>query len=180
MGLSYLFALLLAFIVATGLFLLACRGLIRLLKNWWNNLGPFFRSFYNFLRNLFHLFRQAVVARLPGVRSRRWTRFSSPRRKTARIRLLFPPSLVRRLFARLVLWGRAQGLLLPPTLSPAEFIHRLLPLVPDRKEDLAYLAEVYREERYGGVIPDRKVRTLYRQAWQRVVRERKKEKTVES
>ncbi|MGQ9779521.1 MAG: DUF4129 domain-containing protein [Bacillota bacterium] len=166
----YLFSVLLAFIVMGGLFLFALRGLARALGRFFSALVPFLRAVYRFFRACLRVFRQVVVARFPGGGAR-FGRFSSRHKKAARPGRLFPPSMVRRLFAKLVLWGRSQGLILPATLAPAEFVRRLLTLVPEREEDLAYLAEVYRQERYGGEIPDRRARVLYRKAWQRVVRE---------
>lgn len=170
LSILYLVMLALAVCVAVIVCFLALWRLFRLVRGWFSGLGPLLRTVRSFLAALLSFFRRAVVARIASRRSR-FGRSFSRREAIRRSKVVWPPTPIRRLFARLVLWGRTQGLPLPPALAPAEIAQGLSALVPEGgEEDLAFLVEVYRRERYGEERLDRRTRLLYRRAWERIVR----------
>ena len=170
LSLLYLLMFGLAVCGAAIVCLLLLWRLFRLVRGWFSGLGPLLRTVRGFLAALLSLFRRTVAARIA---SRRifFGRFPPRRAALRRSRGVWPPTAIRRLFARLVLWGRSQGIALPSALAPAEIARELSALAPEGgEEDLAFLVEVYRRERYGEERVDRRTRLLYRRAWKRIAR----------
>ena len=168
-ALSLLFILLGIGLALAALYFLL-RGVVFRLKAWHESLGPLWEGIRRFCASLLALLRGALARGRDVLYRAMPGRIGRARLKNGGSHRRWPASRIRMLFARLVIWGREEGLGLPSTFAPAEFAACLAEYVPERKEDLAYLVEIYRRERYGELKPERRERHLYRTAWERVMR----------
>ena len=138
----------------------------RTLLKWLRSMGPIWRALASFFSGLRKTL-DAVLASIAGEnRSRR------PRKAgehDPRIRPVWPVSAIRRLFARLVLWGRDNGYDLRVWHTPEEIGRGLEHVLPGHHEDLNQLIQGYRRERYGGIRPDRRERRRYQEIWRRTI-----------
>ena len=137
---------------------------------WLRSFGPVWRGIQKFAAAFWRVLRGAMAAG-GGFMRRSRAKLVSAGGKSRRPGRNWPASPNRRLFARLILWGRQKGADLRSTFSPSEWRARLAPLVPGAEEDLDLLVELYRRERYGERMPDSRDRALFRQAWRRVIRD---------
>ena len=167
-------SLVLAMGVIVYVIFLLLRGLLRVLLDWLRGFGPVWRGLGRFLTALRRLLWRISSPAAEIFRRGHGRSLSSPGTKTSARsqRLVWPSSPIRRLFAKLAFWGRGQGLLLRPSLTPDEIGRGLMPLAPEGGDDLALLVEGYRRERYGEKKPSRQELKLYREAWERTVRQK--------
>lgn len=163
--------LLAAILIIAGVALLLLQRLGGRLTAWCGSLRALWSALKRFCSSLMALLRGRIVRGLRAI-GRPIRRLIPARASRARgvPGRIWPASRVRKLFARLILRGREAGLRLPPSMSPAEMGDGLARFIPESREDLASIVEIYSKERYGEMRLSRGERSSFGRAWARVMR----------